>query len=82
MSEERTPYVTKFIGGTANFNVPTAGISLAARKLELDRTQPGPEIDSDMMAELYRVLADEFDAIGQTIVAGACRKSAERWGHE
>lgn len=56
--------------------VPAGFTQLSERKLDLDRTT---EADAATMQELYRVLADEFEAIGYSMIAAGCRRSSERW---
>ena len=56
--------------------VPAGFTQLSERKLDLDRTT---EADPSTMQELYRVLADEFEELGYSMLAQACRRSSDRW---
>jgi hypothetical protein len=58
------------------FTVPAGLKELSARKLELDRITDG---EPAVMSALYLALADEFEQINYTTVAGNCRKRAEYW---
>lgn len=55
-------------------------VALSNRKRDLDAVPYGdPSADREIMAAAYEALADEFEAESHYIMAGACRKAAERW---
>ena len=58
------------------FTVPAGLKDLSARKLDLDRMT---EADPATMQALYLSLADDFDGIGYSMVAGNCRRRAAEW---